>query len=183
MSNGFWSLEIIGDSALDRVIGVCFWSPPSSGWRAYDVVDWQAILRLCLVLTTRHFGYYNRRLSTAIMDTLRTSGYLCVYGSHFSNSMWWSCWTLDGIILGVSTWGQRMRRELGGVHQINSLHLIIRFFRHHIIYILHLCHWYLCHGTNSKVCIVIPHGFILILGCHMGLYIMGGCYHIVMHID
>jgi hypothetical protein len=103
MSNGFWSLEIIGDSALDRVTRVCFWSPPSSGWWAYDGADWQAILRLCLALTTRHSGYYNRRLSTAIMDTLRMSGYLCVYGSHVSNSMWWSCWTLDGIILGVST--------------------------------------------------------------------------------
>jgi hypothetical protein len=37
------------------------------------------------------------------MDTLRTSGYLCVYRSHSFNSMWWSCWTLDDIILGVST--------------------------------------------------------------------------------
>ena len=37
------------------------------------------------------------------MDTLKTGGYLCVYGSHFSNSLWWSRWTLDGIILGVST--------------------------------------------------------------------------------
>ncbi len=45
------------------------------------------------------------------MDTLRTSGFLCVFGSHSSNSMWCLHWTLDGIILGVST---AVAAECGG---------------------------------------------------------------------
>ena len=66
-----------------------------------------------------------------------------------------------------------MRRELGGVRQINGLHLIIRFLRHHIIYILHLCNRCICLGINSQVCKVILHGLIMILGYHMSLYYGG----------
>lgn len=38
-------------------------------------------------------------------------------------------------------------------------------------------------GIRSQVCMIIPHGLILILGCHMDLFIMEGYYQIIMCID
>ena len=51
-----------------------------------------------------------------------------------------------------------------------------------IICLIYTCHICLCLGIHPQMCLAIPHILILILRCHMSLYIMEGYHQIVMHI-
>ena len=66
--------------------------------------------------------------------------------------------------------------------QAEDFRIIIRNFGQHIIHIIPLHHYCLCHGIHSQVRLVTHHGFILIHGCIIILYIMKGYYQIILHL-
>ena len=67
--------------------------------------------------------------------------------------------------------------------QIWGLHWIIKIIGCYIIHLPHKCHVCLCLEIHPIICLVSPHILILVLECHMGLYIMEGYHQIVVHID
>ena len=75
---------------------------------------------------------------------------------------------------------QRWRRKR--VKTVKDQAQGFHIFGPHIIHILQLCHWCLCHGIRHQVWLVTLNRLILIHGCNIISYIMKGYCQITIHL-